>query len=52
MIFDKVFLNGLLAQAEVSPRLRQNLDLRNSAADTSQWMLNALHPGAGAVGDL
>ena len=45
MIFDKDFLNGLLAEAEVSPRLRQNLDLRNSAADTSQRMLNALQPG-------
>lgn len=45
MIFEKDFLNGLLEQAAASPRLRVNCDLRNSAADTSQRMLNALAVG-------
>ena len=38
-------MNGLFEQAKGNPRLRQNLDLRTSAADTSQRMLNALLPG-------
>lgn len=45
MFFDKEFINTLLAQAKESPRLRQHYDLRNSTADTSQRMLNALFPG-------
>ena len=32
--------------AKASPRLRMNLDLRNSAEDLSQRMLNAIEPGA------
>ncbi len=44
-IFNKEFLDSLLAQAKESPRLRQNYDLRNSSEDTSQRMLNALLPG-------
>lgn len=44
-LFDKDFLDSLLVQAGDSPRLRQNFDLRNSASDTSQRMLNALLPG-------
>ena len=44
-VFDPAFLNALLASAAESPRLRMNHDLRNSAADTSQRMLNALMPG-------
>ncbi|MGI6815848.1 WbuC family cupin fold metalloprotein [Bacteroides sp. KG123] len=44
-LFDKDFLDSLLAQAAESPRLRQNYDLRNSSEDTSQRMLNALLPG-------
>jgi len=44
-IFDNDFLDSLLAQAKENPRLRQNYDLRNSPADTSQQMLNALLPG-------
>lgn len=44
MIFDKIFLDELLEKATVSERLRQNFDLRNSSADTSQRMLNALQP--------
>ena len=38
-------MNDLTAKAKSSPRLRMNLDLRNSAADGSQRMLNALEPG-------
>ena len=38
-------LDDLTAKAKSSPRLRMNLDLRNSAADGSQRMLNALEPG-------
>lgn len=44
-LFNQEFLDSLLAQASESPRLRQNYDLRTSAADTSQRMLNALQPG-------
>ena len=33
-------------QAKASPRLRMNLDLRNSEADQSQRMLNAIEPGS------
>ena len=45
MIIDKSTLDALTAQAKVSPRLRMNLDLRNSAEDQSQRMLNAIEPG-------
>ena len=45
MFFDNDFINTLLTQAKESSRLRQHYDLRNSAADTSQRMLNALLPG-------
>ena len=45
MLINNEFINTLLAQAKKSPRLRQHYDLRNSAADTSQRMLNALQPG-------
>ncbi|MBO4427582.1 MAG: WbuC family cupin fold metalloprotein [Bacteroidales bacterium] len=38
-------LDDLTAQAKASPRLRMNLDLRNSPEDNSQRMLNALEPG-------
>ena len=44
-VFDPAFLDALLASAAESPRLRMNHDLRNSSADTSQRMLNALLPG-------
>ena len=43
-IFNQEFLDELLARASESPRLRQNYDLRTSAGDTSQRMLNALQP--------
>lgn len=42
LLLDKELLDNLLRQAMVSPRLRQNYDLRTSEADTSQRMLNAL----------
>lgn len=45
MIIDKEVLDNLTAQAKASPRLRMNMDLRNSAADQSQRMLNSLEPG-------
>ena len=45
MNIDKQLLDDLTSQAKASPRLRMNLDLRNSDADSSQRMLNALEPG-------
>ena len=45
MVIDSHVLDDLSAQARMSPRLRMNLDLRNSATDGSQRMLNALEPG-------
>lgn len=45
MVFDKELLDGITAQAKESPRLRMNLDMRNSADDNSQRMLNALELG-------
>ena len=45
MIIDQQVLDSLTAQAKASPRLRMNLDLRNSPADQSQRMLNAIEPG-------
>ena len=45
MIIDKKILDELTEKAKGSPRLRCNLDLRNSADDQSQRMLNALEPG-------
>ena len=46
MIIDSNLLDDLTAQAKSSPRLRTNLDLRNSQDDTSQRMLNAIEPGS------
>ena len=45
MEINKELLNKLFEQAKVNPRLRQNFDLRTSANDNSQRMLNALMPG-------
>ena len=39
-------LDQLTEQAKASPRLRMNMDLRNSDADQSQRMLNAIEPGS------
>ncbi len=44
-IIDRHILDALTARAQVSPRLRMNLDLRNSTEDQSQRMLNAIEPG-------
>ena len=46
MKIDQTLLDNLTAQAKASPRLRMNYDLRNSEADTSQRMLNAIEPGS------
>lgn len=45
MEINKELLNKLFEQAKENPRLRQNFDLRTSANDNSQRMLNALLPG-------
>ena len=45
MIITQEILDDLTAKAKASERLRANLDLRNSAEDLSQRMLNALEPG-------
>ena len=45
MIVDNEILDELTAKAKASERLRANFDLRNSADDQSQRMLNALEPG-------
>ena len=45
MIIDKTILDNLIEQARLNPRLRTNLDLRTSAEDGSQRMLNAMLPG-------
>lgn len=45
MIIDQHILDELTARAKASPRLRMNLDRRNSPEDKSQRMLNAVEPG-------
>ena len=45
MKIDSELLDNMTAQAKASPRLRMNLDLRDSDEDQSQRMLNALEPG-------
>ena len=45
MVIEKAILDELTAKAKENPRLRQSMDLRNSAEDLSQRMLNALEPG-------
>ena len=46
MKITQALLDELTAQAKASPRLRLNYDLRNSDADHSQRMLNAIEPGS------
>ena len=46
MVITQALLDELTAQAKASARLRQHLDLRNSSADQSQRMLNAIEPGS------
>ena len=45
MKLTQAILDSLTEQAKASPRLRMNMDLRNSPSDGSQRMLNALEPG-------
>lgn len=45
MVITKDILDELTAKAKENPRLRCNLDMRNSAGDQLQRMLNALEPG-------
>lgn len=46
MIVDDSLMASLLEKARASERLRANFDLRNSAEDGSQRMLNAIMPGS------
>ena len=46
MKITQAILDSLTEQAKASPRLRMNMDLRNSNADQSQRMLNAIEPGS------
>ena len=46
MVIDEQLLDDLSIKAKESPRLRMNLDLRNSEKDQSQRMLNAIEPGS------
>lgn len=46
MVIDAFELDRLTEQAKYNPRLRCNLDLRNSPEDKSQRMLNAIEPGS------
>lgn len=46
MVITKEILDELTQKAKASPRLRCNLDLRNTEEDKSQRMLNAIELGA------
>ena len=46
MKITQAILDDLTAKAKESPRLRMNLDLRDSAEGSSQRMLNAIEPGS------
>ena len=46
MIITEQILDHLSEQAKASPRLRMNLDLRDSNKDGSQRMLNAIEPSS------
>ena len=45
MKITQALLDTVSEQAKASPNLRMNYDLRNSAEDKSQRMLNAIEPG-------
>lgn len=45
MKIDQSSLDSLSTKAKANPRLRQSFDLRTTAEDSSQRMLNALEPG-------
>lgn len=46
MKITQALLDKLTEEAKTSPRLRMNMDLRNSDSDSSQRMLNAIEPGS------
>lgn len=46
MTITQAILDELTAKAKESPRLRMNMDLRNSESDQSQRMLNAIELGS------
>lgn len=46
MKITQAILDDLTSKAKESPRLRMNLDLRDSESDGSQRMLNAIEPGS------
>lgn len=46
MVITQSLLDKLTEEAKANPRLRQSFDLRNSADDDSQRMLNAIEPGS------
>lgn len=46
VVITQAILDDLTRRAKNSPRLRMNLDLRNSEEDCSQRMLNAIEPGS------
>lgn len=46
MVITQALLDNLTEHAKANPRLRQSYDLRNSAEDNSQRMLNAIEPGS------
>ena len=46
MKITQALLDKLTEKAKASPRLRMNMDLRNSSEDQSQRMLNAIEPGS------
>ena len=46
MVISQAILDQLTEEAKASPRLRINMDLRNSSEDRSQRMLNAIEPGS------
>ena len=45
MKLDKVLIEKIAKEAAASPRLRMHYDLRDSAEEDSQRMLNVLIPG-------
>ena len=45
MKIDQSSLDSLSTKAKANPRLRQSFDLRTTAEDNSQRMLNAMEPG-------
>ena len=46
MKITQAILDNLTEQAKSSPRLRMNLDLRDSDSDNSQRLLTAIEPGS------